>query len=118
MIKHVTSWLIAVFAFLCISYAAADSDIEYSSPSYTLFHEFGSFVSGLSENIPDRKLDNEFIHRSGAWFDFSATKAERLKLLARIARLFSHNSFYEKVLQASGQKEIISTFKMAEMRIP
>jgi mannitol/fructose-specific phosphotransferase system IIA component (Ntr-type)/transcriptional regulator with XRE-family HTH domain len=41
-----------------------------------------------------------------------------LKLLARIARLFSHNSFYEKILGASGQKEIISTFRAAEMRIP
>ena len=41
-----------------------------------------------------------------------------LKLLARIAKLFSHNSFYENILEASSQGEIISTFKLAEMTIP
>jgi len=41
-----------------------------------------------------------------------------LKLLARIAKLFSHNSFYEKILRAPNQREIISTFRAAEMKIP
>ena len=41
-----------------------------------------------------------------------------LKLLARIARLFSHNSFYEKILGAPNPREIISTFRAAEMKIP
>jgi mannitol/fructose-specific phosphotransferase system IIA component (Ntr-type) len=41
-----------------------------------------------------------------------------LKLLARIARLFSHNSFYEKILGAPNPREIISIFKAAEMKIP
>ncbi len=41
-----------------------------------------------------------------------------LKLLARIARLFSHNSFYETILKAPGRKEIILAFKAAETRIP
>jgi mannitol/fructose-specific phosphotransferase system IIA component (Ntr-type) len=41
-----------------------------------------------------------------------------LKLLARIARLFSHNSVYQKILIASSPREIISRCKSAEMGIP
>jgi len=41
-----------------------------------------------------------------------------LRLLARIAKLVSHNSFYDRILKASGHREIISAFKSAEMKIP
>jgi mannitol/fructose-specific phosphotransferase system IIA component (Ntr-type)/transcriptional regulator with XRE-family HTH domain len=41
-----------------------------------------------------------------------------LKLLARIARLFSHKSIYDKILKASSHREIISLCKSAEMGIP
>lgn len=47
-----------------------------------------------------------------------SSKQLHLKLLARIARLFSYDSFYQKILDARGQREIISTFKAAEMKIP
>lgn len=41
-----------------------------------------------------------------------------LKLLARIARLFSHSSIYQRILMASSHREIISRCKSAEMGIP
>jgi mannitol/fructose-specific phosphotransferase system IIA component (Ntr-type)/transcriptional regulator with XRE-family HTH domain len=41
-----------------------------------------------------------------------------LRLLARIAKLVSHNSFCDSVLGASDAREIISIFRLAEMRIP
>lgn len=41
-----------------------------------------------------------------------------LKLLARIARLFSHNTVYDKLLRASNHKEILSIVRSAEMCIP
>jgi len=41
-----------------------------------------------------------------------------LKLLARIAKLISYNGFYEKILNVSSHREIISTFQSAEMQIP
>jgi mannitol/fructose-specific phosphotransferase system IIA component (Ntr-type) len=41
-----------------------------------------------------------------------------LKLLARIARLFSYNSVYRKILKAASHGEIISALKSAEMGIP
>lgn len=41
-----------------------------------------------------------------------------LRLLARIAKLLSHNNFCESVLGASSPQEIVSLFRSAEMRIP
>jgi mannitol/fructose-specific phosphotransferase system IIA component (Ntr-type)/transcriptional regulator with XRE-family HTH domain len=41
-----------------------------------------------------------------------------LKLLARIAKLFNYNSFYERILEAPNQRQIIARFKAAEMSIP
>jgi mannitol/fructose-specific phosphotransferase system IIA component (Ntr-type) len=41
-----------------------------------------------------------------------------LKLLARIARLFSHKSIYDRILRATSHREIISLCKSAEMGIP
>jgi mannitol/fructose-specific phosphotransferase system IIA component (Ntr-type) len=41
-----------------------------------------------------------------------------LKLLARIARLFSHNSIYERILKAPAHKEVLSIFRSAEMCLP
>jgi len=47
-----------------------------------------------------------------------SSKHLHLKLLARIARLFSHDNFYEKILEAPGKGEIVSLFRAAEKRIP
>jgi len=41
-----------------------------------------------------------------------------LRLLARIAKLLSHKSFMNSLLDAPGPGEIISIFRAAEMRIP
>lgn len=41
-----------------------------------------------------------------------------LKLLARMAKLLSDNTFYKGVLEAKSHRNIISLFKSAEMRIP
>jgi hypothetical protein len=58
--------------------AAEDSGIEVSRPSFTAFHEFGRFEKALFENYSP--IESQWVHRSGAWVNFTAHRNERLGL--------------------------------------
>ena len=75
-------------------------------------------VFRIPEGLDFDAIDGQPVHLAFILAGPRSSKQLHLKLLARIARLFSHDNFYEKILEARGQREIVSTFKAAEMRIP
>ena len=87
-----------------------------------------AYITGLDRmvvacfRIPDG-LDFDAIDKQPVYLVFilagpRSSELLHLKLLARIAKLFSHNSFHKRILDASNQRQIISRFKSAEMSIP
>lgn len=84
----------------------------------TGFDDMVLAVFRIPEGLDFDAIDGEPVYLVFILAGPQSSKHLHLKLLARIARLFSHDSFYEKILEAPGQREIVSTFKAAEMRIP
>lgn len=72
----------------------------------------------IPEGLEFDAVDRQPVHLAFILAGPRSSENLHLKLLARIAKLFSHNSFYENILEAPGKKKIISIFKSAEMRIP
>lgn len=73
--------ILAAVAAACVTLViphAEDSGIEVSKPRFTAFHEFGRFEKALFENYSP--IDAQWVHRSGAWINFKATRNERLGL--------------------------------------
>jgi hypothetical protein len=67
-------------------FSGEDSNVEFDKPSFAVFHEFGKFEEGLSENtLP---VVDQWVHRSGAWINFKATKNERMGLDALIGGIY------------------------------
>jgi PTS system nitrogen regulatory IIA component len=72
----------------------------------------------VPEGLDFGSIDEEPVHLVFLLAGPRSDELLHLKLLARIARLFSHNSVYQKILMASSHREIISRCKSAEMGIP
>ena len=87
-----------------------------------------AYVAGLNQMVvafvrtPDGldfdAVDGEPVYMSVLLMGPRSAENLHLKLLARIARLLSHDSFCKSILEVSSPEEIISMFRTAEMRIP
>lgn len=76
MIK--TSPLVAFSLLSLSSLSAQTTNLEVSKPSFTVFHEMGRVEEAHFDNtVP---LEEQWVHRSGAWINFKAQRNERLSL--------------------------------------
>jgi hypothetical protein len=62
------------------------SDVEFSRPSFIIFHEAGKFEEGVSEYVLDVK--DQWVHRSGAFLKYTAVKNERAKLNMQVGGVY------------------------------
>ncbi len=60
-----------------ISAAEGDS-VEFSRPSFTIFHEFGDILRGT--DFETNRFKDTWLQRSGVWLNFTATKNQRIGL--------------------------------------
>lgn len=72
----------------------------------------------IPEGLDFDAIDGEPVYMALLLAGPPSSENLHLRLLARIAKLLSHNNFCESVLGASSPREIISIFRSAEMRIP
>lgn len=72
----------------------------------------------IPEGLEFDAIDGQPVHMAFILAGPRSSKLLHLRLLARIARLVSHSSFFDRVLRASSHRDIISTFQSAEMKIP
>ena len=72
----------------------------------------------IPEGLEFDAIDGQPVYMAFILAGPRSSKLLHLRLLARIAKLVGHNSFYDRVLRASSHRGIISTFQSAEMKIP
>jgi len=70
------------------------------------------------EGIDFDGIDGEPVYMTILLMGPRSAENLHLKLLARIAKLLSHDTFCRNISEVSSPQEIISTFRAAEMRIP
>ncbi len=75
----------SMFAFT-LTVTGQERNVDYSPPEFSLFHEFGVLEKAISNNVTPIK--DQWVHRSGAWLNFKATKDDRIKFNALIGGVY------------------------------
>lgn len=83
----------AALALAGLAQAQTEDKIEVARPSFSMFHEFGSIVSGTDRDAID--VENNFLQRTGLFVALKATRNDRLILEGVLGGIYWNPTYNE-----------------------